>query len=182
MVRFDVIFSFFSTPNSHIVFVFCTQEHSVKNKKKKKEKKVKKSKKEKKKKAKKEKNAEEDASCDSSEVCAWMFSHLTLRLAIYFLWAFQVARLKCCSKFLLLLQAVVAYKTISVLCWSICFQDSEDEWVEAPFSPGGGDKAWKAEHEATPTSSSASTNQVRTTNHHLLQIGIFIFFPPNFFF
>ncbi|KAK9961740.1 hypothetical protein ABG768_007140 [Culter alburnus] len=38
-------------------------------------------------------------------------------------------------------------------------EDSEDEWVEAPFSPGGGDKAWKAEHEATPTSSSASTNQ-----------------------
>ncbi|XP_048016925.1 CWF19-like protein 2 [Megalobrama amblycephala] len=38
-------------------------------------------------------------------------------------------------------------------------EDSEDEWVEAPFSSGGGDKAWKAEHEATPTSSSASTNQ-----------------------
>ncbi|XP_051717737.1 CWF19-like protein 2 [Ctenopharyngodon idella] len=38
-------------------------------------------------------------------------------------------------------------------------EDSEDEWVEAPFSSGGGDKAWKAEHEAPPTSSSASTNQ-----------------------
>lgn len=96
----------------------------MKNKKKKKEKKAKKSKKEKKKKAKKEKNAEEDGSCDSSEVCAWMFSHyvyilmphLTLRLAVYFLRVFQVERLKCCSKFLLLLQAVVVYKTISVLC------------------------------------------------------------------
>lgn len=42
----------------------------MKNKKKKKEKKAKKEKKEKKKKAKKEKNAGENASCDSSEVCA----------------------------------------------------------------------------------------------------------------
>ncbi|XP_067307444.1 CWF19-like protein 2 [Pseudorasbora parva] len=80
------------------------QEHAVKNKKKKKEKKVKKSKKEKKKKAKKERNAEEDASCDSSE-------------------------------------------------------DSEGEWVEAQLPSGGGDKAWKAEPEATPTSTVASTNQ-----------------------
>ncbi|RXN24257.1 CWF19 2 [Labeo rohita] len=38
-------------------------------------------------------------------------------------------------------------------------EDSEDEWVEARPSSGGGDKAWKAEHEATPAASSASANQ-----------------------
>ncbi|XP_073674389.1 CWF19-like protein 2 [Garra rufa] len=38
-------------------------------------------------------------------------------------------------------------------------EDSEDEWVEALPSSGGGDKAWKAEHEATPAATSASTNQ-----------------------
>ncbi|KAK7171401.1 hypothetical protein R3I93_003872 [Phoxinus phoxinus] len=37
--------------------------------------------------------------------------------------------------------------------------DSEDEWVEAKLPPGGGDKAWKAEPEATPTSTVANTNQ-----------------------
>ncbi len=60
----------------------------MKNKKKKKEKKAKKSKKEKKK-AKKETKDEEDASCDSSEVCTWMFRVLfywvfMLRLALLF--------------------------------------------------------------------------------------------------
>ncbi|XP_077063235.1 CWF19-like protein 2 [Siphateles boraxobius] len=38
-------------------------------------------------------------------------------------------------------------------------EDSEDEWVEAQFPSGGGDKPWKAELEATPTSTVASTNQ-----------------------
>ncbi|KAL1260281.1 hypothetical protein QQF64_008108 [Cirrhinus molitorella] len=38
-------------------------------------------------------------------------------------------------------------------------EDSEDEWVEALPSSGVGDKAWKAEQEATPTAASASTNQ-----------------------
>ncbi len=57
----------------------------MKNKKKKKEKKAKKSKKEKK--AKRETKDKEDASCDSSEVCTWMFRGLfywvfTLRLAL----------------------------------------------------------------------------------------------------
>uniref|UniRef100_A0A673GFR7 CWF19-like protein 2 n=1 Tax=Sinocyclocheilus rhinocerous TaxID=307959 RepID=A0A673GFR7_9TELE len=37
--------------------------------------------------------------------------------------------------------------------------DSEDEWVDAPAPSGGGDKAWKAEHDATPTVSSASANR-----------------------
>ncbi|XP_043115429.1 LOW QUALITY PROTEIN: CWF19-like protein 2 [Puntigrus tetrazona] len=38
-------------------------------------------------------------------------------------------------------------------------EDSGDEWVEAPALSGGGGQAWKAEHEATPTSSLASANQ-----------------------
>ncbi|XP_042596058.1 CWF19-like protein 2 [Cyprinus carpio] len=38
-------------------------------------------------------------------------------------------------------------------------EDSEDEWVEAQAPSGGGDKACKAEHEATPAVSSASANQ-----------------------
>ncbi|XP_056613355.1 CWF19-like protein 2 isoform X2 [Triplophysa dalaica] len=37
-------------------------------------------------------------------------------------------------------------------------QDSEDEWVEGSTQSGGGEKPWKVEQEATP-SSSASTNQ-----------------------
>lgn len=44
----------------------------------------------------------------------------------------------------------------------VSFQHSEDEWVEAQALSGGGDKAWKVEHEATPTVSSASANQVRS--------------------
>ncbi|XP_042627667.1 LOW QUALITY PROTEIN: CWF19-like protein 2 [Cyprinus carpio] len=66
---------------SHFMFVFCTRENTVKNKKKKKEKKAKKSQKEKKK-AKKEKKDEEDASCDSSERDEWMtFDFLAERRA-----------------------------------------------------------------------------------------------------
>uniref|UniRef100_A0A672MQW1 CWF19-like protein 2 n=1 Tax=Sinocyclocheilus grahami TaxID=75366 RepID=A0A672MQW1_SINGR len=38
-------------------------------------------------------------------------------------------------------------------------EDSEDEWVDAPAPSGGGDKAWKVEHDATPTVSSASANR-----------------------
>ncbi|XP_056120109.1 CWF19-like protein 2 [Rhinichthys klamathensis goyatoka] len=38
-------------------------------------------------------------------------------------------------------------------------KDSEDEWVEAQLPSGGGDKPWKAELEATPTSTVASTSQ-----------------------
>ncbi|KAG1932697.1 CWF19-like protein 2 [Pimephales promelas] len=38
-------------------------------------------------------------------------------------------------------------------------QDSEEEWVEAQLPSGGGDKPGKAELEATPTSTVASTNQ-----------------------
>ncbi len=34
--------------------------------------------------------------------------------------------------------------------------------MEAQALSGGGDKAWKVEHEATPTVSSASANQVRS--------------------
>ncbi|KAA0702386.1 CWF19-like protein 2 [Triplophysa tibetana] len=37
-------------------------------------------------------------------------------------------------------------------------QDSEGEWVEGSTQSGGGEKPWKVEQEATPTSS-ASTNQ-----------------------
>ncbi len=55
--------------------------------------------------------------------------------------------------------SIKAYFSVPIL---VSFQHSEDEWVEAPALSGGVDKAWKAEHEATPTGSSASANQVRS--------------------
>lgn len=73
------------------------------------------------------------------------------------------------------LQTVLRYVSVSGVCgvfvsvracvfYSVDFdhfQVSGDEWVEASTpSGGGGEKPWKVEQEATP-SSTLSTNQVR---------------------